>query len=135
MPRNKKVYMVGLSAICWALWRACNAVCFEKKKIGSPTEIICSAASYITYWAGLQKDETKAELEMGAEALKDAALLHHPRLTRQNKTHWRFLITPRHCMSKTREQGWCCCAEDREHHREKSAMLCKEKLGVLLQEI
>jgi hypothetical protein len=31
----------------------------KKKKIGSPTEIICSAASYITYWAGLKKMKQK----------------------------------------------------------------------------
>jgi hypothetical protein len=31
----------------------------------------------IKYWAGLQKDEDKGILEVGAEALKNAALLHH----------------------------------------------------------
>jgi hypothetical protein len=70
--------MVGLAAICWGLWQTRNAVYFEKKKIRSPVEIICLASSYLIYWAGLQKDEDKASIEMGAEALKEAALLHHP---------------------------------------------------------
>jgi hypothetical protein len=50
----------------------------KRKKIRSPVEIICLASSYLNYWAGLQKDEDKASIEMGAEALKEAALLHHP---------------------------------------------------------
>jgi hypothetical protein len=49
----------------------------KKKKIRSPIEIICLASSIINYWAGLQKDEDKGILEEGAEALKNAALLHH----------------------------------------------------------
>jgi hypothetical protein len=49
----------------------------KKKKIRSPIEIICLASSLIKYWVGLQKDEDKCILEEGAEALKNAALLHH----------------------------------------------------------
>jgi hypothetical protein len=31
LPRGKSVYMLGLVAICWAIWKTRNAVCFEKK--------------------------------------------------------------------------------------------------------
>jgi hypothetical protein len=55
-----------------------NNVCFERKKIRSPTEIICSASAFLKYWAGLQDEEGKTLLEAGAEALKNVALLHHP---------------------------------------------------------
>jgi hypothetical protein len=55
-----------------------NNVCFEKKKVRSPTEIICSTSAFLKYWAGLQNEEGKILLEAGAEALKNAALLHHP---------------------------------------------------------
>jgi hypothetical protein len=80
MHNYKKVHMVGLSAICWAVWKSRNAIHFEKKAIRSPTEIICLASSLmIYYWAGLQKDEgTKQALEAGAEAMKEAALHFHP---------------------------------------------------------
>lgn len=37
-----------------------------------------SASSYLNHWAGLRKDETKSNLEMGTEALKEVSLLHHP---------------------------------------------------------
>jgi hypothetical protein len=71
--------MVGLAASCWAIWQARNNTCFEKKRTRSPTESICSISSFLKYWAGLQKEERKAMLEAGAEVLKNAALLHHPR--------------------------------------------------------
>jgi hypothetical protein len=78
MPHNKNLYMNGLAAICWAIWLTRNGVCFEKKLIRFPTEIICLASSLLNYWAGLQQEAGKAMLETGAEALKNAALLHHP---------------------------------------------------------
>jgi hypothetical protein len=77
LPRNKNIHMVGLAVVCWTIWQTRNLVCFEKKQVRSPTEIICLPSSFITYWAGLQKEETKLNLEMGAEALKEAALHHH----------------------------------------------------------
>jgi len=68
---------VGLAAICWAIWKARNNICFEKKLISSPTEKICSASSFISYWAGLQDESGREELEAGAGALKTAALYFH----------------------------------------------------------
>ncbi|RCV21769.1 hypothetical protein SETIT_4G164200v2, partial [Setaria italica] len=78
LPRFQHFHMVGLSAICWDLWNARNRVCFEGKMTRSPTEIICSASSFLIHWAGLQKVEDKENLETGAEALKEAALHFHP---------------------------------------------------------
>jgi hypothetical protein len=72
--------MVCLAAICWAMWKSRNAIYFEKKIIRSPTEIICLAASFMSYWAGLQKGGDKEAPEMGAGALKEAALAFHPQV-------------------------------------------------------
>jgi len=79
MPFHKKFYMVDLAAICWALWKKRNNICFENKICRFPTEVICLSAFFITYWAGLHKPEDKMELEIGAEALKNTALFFHPR--------------------------------------------------------
>ncbi|KAF8656976.1 hypothetical protein HU200_060429 [Digitaria exilis] len=57
--------MLGMAAVCWSLWKARNNNCFENKKIRSPTEIICSVSSFLSYWAG-------------AEVLKNTALHLHP---------------------------------------------------------
>ena len=53
---------------------------FASRKIiiRSPTEIICSACSFLSYWAGLQKEEDWEQLEEGAEVLKNTALCFHP---------------------------------------------------------
>jgi len=75
---RKQFFMVGLAAICWAIWKARNAFCFEKKLTLLPTEIICSVSSFVTYWAGLHKEDDKKELEQGAEALMKTALQFHP---------------------------------------------------------
>jgi hypothetical protein len=79
MPKSPSIHMVGLAASCWAIWQARYNACFEKKKTRSPTEIICSISSFLKYWADLQKEGGKAMLEAGAEVLKNAALLHHPK--------------------------------------------------------
>ena len=72
--------MVGLSAVCWALWKSRNSVCFGKKKqIRSPTEVICLASSFATYWAGLQKQgiqegpgDGRRSFERGGTSLSSA---------------------------------------------------------------
>ena len=70
--------MIAFAAICWAIWITRNAISFERKKCRSPTEIICLAASFVSYWAGLQNPSYKMVLESGAEALKNIALFFHP---------------------------------------------------------
>ncbi|KAG2597542.1 hypothetical protein PVAP13_5KG374614 [Panicum virgatum] len=67
----------GLAAICWAIWISRNKSCFEKKLINSPTEILCSASSFLKYWAGLQVGQNKEELELSAAALLKTALHFH----------------------------------------------------------
>ena len=69
--------MVGLSAICWAIWLTRNNFSFEGKLTRSSTEVICLASSFISYWAGLQKGNDKEVLESGADTLKQAALYFH----------------------------------------------------------
>jgi len=71
------VHAVGLAAVCWAIWRTRNAVCFDNKKIKSPTEIVCMICSFLTYWAGLLKEDLKNQVSLGAEAIKTAALFFH----------------------------------------------------------
>jgi hypothetical protein len=44
---NKRIHFVGLSAICWAIWKIRNVIHFEKKQVKSPTKIICLAPSFL----------------------------------------------------------------------------------------
>jgi hypothetical protein len=47
MPTNRKFYFVDLASICWTIWKTRNMVCFEKRSVKSPTEIVCLASSFI----------------------------------------------------------------------------------------
>jgi hypothetical protein len=86
MPNHKKIHFTGLAALCWAIWRTRNAVCFDKKSVKSPNEIICLASSFISYWSVLHKQGDKQDLEDGAQALKEAALLVHQHQTAAAQT-------------------------------------------------
>jgi len=79
---KKKILPHGLSAVCWAIWRTRNSVCFDKKRIKSPTEIVCMMCSFLIYWAGMLKDGLKqqviqGEMIQGAKILKMVALSFH----------------------------------------------------------
>ena len=61
MPAHKKIHMIGLAAICWAIWRMRNSIFFEDiKKCRSPTKIICLASSFILYWSDPQSSDDKS---------------------------------------------------------------------------
>ena len=68
LPNGKPVYVVGLAALCQAIWCTRNVVCFEDKRIKSPTEIICMMCSFFDYWAGLQKPDMERQMKQGAES-------------------------------------------------------------------
>ena len=67
-------HVVGLAAICWAIWKARNKTCFEKKLIRDPSEIIFHSCSFLKIWAELLKGMDKDELMKGAQGLLSTVL-------------------------------------------------------------
>jgi hypothetical protein len=63
LPGGESVYMLRLAAICWAIWKTCNVVCFENKILRNPLEILCSTCAFICYWAGLYPKVMKEVIE------------------------------------------------------------------------
>jgi hypothetical protein len=49
--------MVDLVAVWWAIWKRRNRVCFEKKQVKNPGELLFSACAFLRYWVGLQREE------------------------------------------------------------------------------
>jgi hypothetical protein len=47
LPGGEKVSMFGLAAFCWAIWKARNRACFEKKMIKNKSEVIYSACVFM----------------------------------------------------------------------------------------
>lgn len=69
----KDIGIVGVSAICWALWKPRNNVCFENIVIKSLVENVCHARALILNWAGLSKKELQDLLHDGVKLLLTAA--------------------------------------------------------------
>jgi hypothetical protein len=49
LPPAPNMHTVGLAAVCWAIWHTRNSVCFENKRVKSPTEIVCLICSFLAY--------------------------------------------------------------------------------------
>lgn len=74
LPHNRKFHVWGVAAICWAIWKARNKACFEKKLIKNPAKIICHARALMKFWAGLFAADDKKILEEGVDAMIKIAL-------------------------------------------------------------
>jgi hypothetical protein len=66
--------MLGFAVICWAIWKTRNMVCFKKKMLTNPINIIFSACAFIQYWVGLYPEETQQLTKDGVEVLMKTAL-------------------------------------------------------------
>jgi hypothetical protein len=52
-----------------------NRLCFEKKTVKDPSDIIFSACVFIPYWAGLYLEESQAMINAGVETMIQTTLL------------------------------------------------------------
>jgi hypothetical protein len=70
---SRNVQIVGLAAICWAIWKARNKACFEKIYPKNPVDLIYHTVVFMKYWAGAHSTEEAAQLNRGADALLSLA--------------------------------------------------------------
>lgn len=69
LPHGESVRTFGLAAICWAVWKATNKACFEKKLLKTPIEILTHACVFMQYWAGLYGADMQGKLLDGVKVL------------------------------------------------------------------
>jgi hypothetical protein len=74
LPSGKQFHALGVTAICWAIWKTQNIVCFEGHVVNNPISIICHACSMMSYWAGLFPKTDKEALVAGANTMLQIAL-------------------------------------------------------------
>lgn len=73
LPGLKTIFVEGLGAVCWAIWKTRNAVCFERKVVHHPTSVVFLL--FLRYWAELQKNQTLRQGMMdGAAGLLQATV-------------------------------------------------------------
>ncbi|PNT76989.1 hypothetical protein BRADI_1g56628v3 [Brachypodium distachyon] len=51
----------GSGAVCWAIWKTPNVVCFGKKVIHHPTSVVFLLCSFLQYWAALATEGSEDE--------------------------------------------------------------------------
>jgi hypothetical protein len=53
----KPMIWVGVSAICWAIWKRRNDIVFKKTKFNSFLQVIFRGDYWLRFWAQLQRKE------------------------------------------------------------------------------
>jgi hypothetical protein len=66
---GSNLHIMGIAALCWAIWKTRNNACFE----GNPVGLICYMCAFLRYWAGLLDEKDKELLLEGASRLQRGA--------------------------------------------------------------
>jgi hypothetical protein len=62
----KKMILVGVSALCWAIWRRQNDIVFNKTKYTSFIQALFRGTYWLRFWSQLQpNDDTKGDVLNG----------------------------------------------------------------------
>lgn len=61
--------MGGIMALCWAIWKTQNKMCFKRKPKHNPVEIICYSYVLMRYWADLYLEDNKETLIAGMNTM------------------------------------------------------------------
>jgi hypothetical protein len=67
------LYMVGIAAICWAIWNTRNKITFDKYETRTPCEVMFLSFALLMCWAGMQKEQGKEKLQFGASRMMEKA--------------------------------------------------------------
>lgn len=74
LSHGKQFHTLGIAAICWAIWKTRNKICFEDKKIHDPISVVCYACALMKYWAGLYGEADKEALIAGGDSMLKIAI-------------------------------------------------------------
>jgi len=92
LPGRDQMHTSGCATICWAIWKCQNKVCFDKKNMRNPSEIIICACSFLTYWTCLHDEATQARILDGVQQL--LACTHKVLATHSGGSATRRLLPP-----------------------------------------
>lgn len=69
-PKLRKQILVGVAAICWALWLSRNDVVFLRSKPNSFLQVLFRGTYWIKSWSILSKEEERSSLKKGCQKLE-----------------------------------------------------------------
>jgi hypothetical protein len=73
--KEKKYILVGVAALCWAIWRCRNDRIFEKCKYTSFMQATFRGTYWLRFWALLQRDdETNESFRSASRKLETTVL-------------------------------------------------------------
>lgn len=64
------IIAIGLSAVCWSIWKARNLLCFQNKNLGDPSKLVFSVCYWLDNWAALQKPVARRRMQMAVVLLR-----------------------------------------------------------------
>jgi hypothetical protein len=72
--KQRENVLLGLAAVCWAIWLGRNNVVFQRSRPDSCLHVILRSASWIRSWSILSKEEDKKSLLIGSRRLEMTTL-------------------------------------------------------------
>ena len=70
----KYLILLGISALCWAIWLCRNDIVFDKAKKQTCLHILFRATYLTRSWAILQKEEDRETVALACRALETTAM-------------------------------------------------------------
>ncbi|PNT60975.1 hypothetical protein BRADI_5g08735v3 [Brachypodium distachyon] len=64
------IISIGLSVVCWSIWKARSLLCFQNKSLGDPANLVFSVCYWLDYCTSLQNPESRRRLQNDAVVLR-----------------------------------------------------------------
>jgi hypothetical protein len=61
--------LIGVSALCWAIWLSRNDMIFNTTRVVTPIQVIFRGTHSICFWALLQKEDERPHIIRGCRVL------------------------------------------------------------------
>ncbi|KQK05392.1 hypothetical protein BRADI_2g19836v3 [Brachypodium distachyon] len=76
----RNLISVGVSALCWTIWRTRNDACFKFTYPRDPANLVFIFCYWLKYWAIMQRTEAREILELGVQMVQlVVSEILHPR--------------------------------------------------------
>ena len=72
--KKKKIILVGVAALFWAIWLCRNDLVFKKTETISFLQALFRGTYWLRFWRLLQKEETREDIKLVCQNLEVVAM-------------------------------------------------------------